>query len=105
LSAFSISQSKSCAIPAPSRHRLPHPSAIHLRIGNAETEGAPAAARVIDEPMTRPCRSAQAGSFKALLPSNDSKLDCLRESSVSFFAPTGIDPVGAGQYPKVRMPP
>jgi hypothetical protein len=37
--------------------------------------------------------------------SNDSKLDCLRESSVSFFAPTGIDPVGAGQYPNSEMPP
>src|SRR5437899_9751862 len=59
-------------------------------------------ARVIDRPMTMPCRSAQASNFKILFSSNDSKLDCLRESSVSFCAPTGIDPVGAGQYPKVR---
>jgi hypothetical protein len=45
------------------------------------------------------------GAFIILFPSNDSKLDCLRESSASFCAPTGIDPVGAGQYPNSEMPP
>src|SRR5437879_4277247 len=85
----------------PGRHRLPHPSAIHSGIGNAETEGAPAARARSTGTRLKPCRSAQASNFKILIPSNDSKLDCLRESSVSFCAPTGIDPVGAGQYPKV----
>jgi hypothetical protein len=33
--------------------------------------------------------------------SSNSKLHCLQSGSVSFCAPTGIDPVGAGQYPKV----
>ena len=49
---------------------------------------------------TKSCRSAQP-QFQNLFSSNNSKLDCLQIGSVSFCAPTGIDPVGAGQYPKV----
>jgi hypothetical protein len=40
-------------------------------------------------------------NFKIIFSSNDSKLHCLPTGTVSFCAPTGIDPVGASQCPKV----
>src|SRR5215207_3176778 len=83
-----------------------YPSAIHSRLGNAEMEDAPAAhardCQAQDKAHDKALPQRTSSLFNILFPSNDSKLDCLRENSVSFCAPTGIDPVGAGQYPKVR---
>jgi hypothetical protein len=43
-----------------------YPSAIRSRLGNAETEGASAATRLIGMSTTTPCRSAQRYSLRTI---------------------------------------
>ena len=80
-----------------------HPSAIHSPLGNAETRGMASAlpARVDRRRKRQNLAAAHNRNFKIIFSSNNSKLHCLQTGSVSFCAPTGIDPVGASQYPTV----